>query len=92
MKCKDLGIVEFEVVWGGDKLSPVQFNFGDVGEVRIKVRPDPDDDFDSVYKATVRRAQDLSAENFKARVEEHLNRVKEASELAETVRRAKVSR
>ena len=92
MKCSELGIVEFEVVWGGDKLSPVQFNFGDVGEVRIKVRPKPDDEWPAVFDASLALAQAQSKAMFETRMEEHLYRVRAASEMAENARRAKVSR
>lgn len=92
MKCKDLGIVEFDVVWGGDKLSPVQFNFGDVGEVRLKIKPNPDDDFDEVYGRSLKLARELSEQNFEARMQEHLDRVRKVNQMASEMSRAKISR
>jgi hypothetical protein len=90
--CGELGVKEFEVVWGGEKYQPVSFNFFDVGEVRIKVVPNPDSSFEESYKQAMEIAMVAGKTQFDAKLKEHLDRLSEAAKATEAQRRANLSR
>jgi hypothetical protein len=86
--CGKLGIVEFEVVVGGEKYSPVQYNFFDNGEVRIKVRPNPDESFVQAFERTHEIASACGKEQFNKKLEEYIVRLNvAATRVAESARR-----
>lgn len=88
--CEELRITEFEVVWGAEKFSPIQFHTCDIGEIRIKVRPIAGDNFDELFLKALETAKECGQKQFVEKTKEFAERVKSVAIAARTQNRATV--
>lgn len=74
--CGEMNVSELEVTWGGEKFSPINFHFFDVGPITVRIKPEPHEKVNEAYRRAYELINRYGQLQFQNKLKDYLERIK----------------